>query len=133
MNLTSDALLDRFYAALKAADAEALARCVDADFELHWQGTGSIPWAGRWLGVAGLLGFFERLNQHVQVLEVERLHSLSNDEVTVVLLRGRWQIRRSGEQITAMAANVFALANGRIRSYTVLNNTAAFAEGLKLG
>ena len=81
----------------------------------------------------GLLGFFKLLNQHVQVLDVERLHSLSNDEVTVVLLRGRWQIRRSGEQITAMAANVFSLASGRIRSYTVLNNTAAFAEGLKLG
>ena len=81
----------------------------------------------------GLLGFFDVLNQHVQVLDVERLHSLSNDEITVVVLRGRWQIRRSGEEITAMAANVFSLAHGRIRSYTVLNNTAAFAEALAAG
>jgi hypothetical protein len=133
VNMTDDALLDQFYAAIKVAGAEALTRCVDAGFELHWQGTSSIPWAGRWRGVDGLLGFFEVLHQHVQLLDVERLHSLSNDEVTVVVLRGRWQIRRSGEEITAMAANVFSLANGRIRSYTVLNNTAAFAGALAAG
>jgi hypothetical protein len=131
--MSNDSLLDQFYAAIKAADAEALTLCVDAEFELHWQGTRSIPWAGSWRGVQGLLGFFKLLNQHVQVLDVERLHSLSNDQVTVVLLQGRWQIRQSGEQITAMAANVFSLANGRIRSYTVLNNTAAFAEALSAG
>jgi uncharacterized protein len=131
--MTADSLLDQFYAAIKAADTEALARCVDTDFVLHWQGTGSIPWAGSWRGVAGLLDFFKRLDQHVQVLEIERLHSLSNDQVTVVLLRGRWQTRQTGEQITAMAANVFTLANGRILAYTVLNNTAAFADALKLG
>lgn len=123
-------LLDRFYAALKAADATALAQCVHDEFELDWQGTARIPWAGVWRGVDGLLAFFKTLDAHVQVLDVQRLHSVGSDAATFVLLRGRWRMRRDGVEITALAANVFEFADGRIRRYTVLNNTAAFAEAL---
>ena len=128
--MSANTLLDSFYAAIKAADAPALAQCVQPDFKLHWQGTPSIPWAGDWQGVDGLLAFFKLLDQHILVLDVQRLHTLSNDQVTVVVLKGRWKTRASGVELSAMAANVFEFADGKIRSYTVLNNTAAFAEAL---
>ena len=128
--MTHESLLENFYAALKAADAQALARCVDAGFELNWQGTPAIPWAGVWKGVDGLLQFFGILNQHVEVLEVTRLHTLSGAELTFVLLQGRWRLRTNGKELSALAANVFTFHAGTIRSNTVLNNTAAFAEAL---
>jgi uncharacterized protein len=55
--------LDRFYAAIKSGDATALAACVHPNFELDWQGSTAIPWAGQWKGSAGLLEFFSTLNQ----------------------------------------------------------------------
>lgn len=123
-------VLDRFYAALKALSAEQLADCVTDDFILEWQGSPAIPWAGTWRGVEGLLAFVKALNEHLEILEVQRIRQLADEEVTLVLLRGHWRIRATGREVRAMACNVFAIEGGRIVAYTVLNNTAAFAEAL---
>lgn len=125
--------LDNFYGALKALDAQALSRCVTEDFELLWQGTADIPWAGSHAGVAGLLAFVSTLNQHVEVLDVQRLHTLQDATVTVVILRGQWRMRRTGRVLRALAANVLTLREGRIASYVVLNDSATFAAELALG
>jgi uncharacterized protein len=127
----SATLLDRFYAAIKAADAAALADCVHPDFLLHWQGSTAIPWAGDWRGTDGLLRFFAILNQHVEVLDVQRLHTLQDGATTMVLLQGHWRLRASGKEIKALAANVFTFEAERVRSYTVLNHTQAFADALR--
>lgn len=123
-------LLDRFYAALRALSATELMECVSDDFLLDWQGTPAIPWAGQWRGVDGLLAFVGALNAHVEILEVQRLHMLEGDGVTVVVLRGHWRLKATGREVRAMAANLLTLSGGRVQSYTVLNNTAAFAEAL---
>lgn len=125
---TPSALLDRFYQAIQAADAAALSQCVHPEFRLDWQGTAGIPWAGQWQGVAGLLDFFATLNRHIAVVAVERLHVLANDDVTLVVLRGHWRNHATGKEVHAQAANVFTFADGLIHSYTVINNSAAFAE-----
>ena len=124
------ATLDAFYAALKALSASDLAACVAPDFVLDWQGTPSIPWAGTWHGVDGLMSFVKELNARVEVLEVQRLHQLQDPSVTVVVLRGHWRLKATGREIRATACNLFTFEGAKIRTYTVLNNTAAFAEGL---
>ena len=123
-------LLDRFYSALRALSATDLRECIADDFTLDWQGTDSIPWAGQWRGVQGLINFVEKLNANVEILEVQRIHTLEQDEVVVVVLRGHWRIKATELEIRAMAANLFTFSGERIRSYTVLNYTAAFAEAL---
>ena len=128
--MNPDELLQKFYAGIKAADAKSLATCVHVDFELNWQGTEAIPWAGVWKGVNGLLAFFQKLNEYVEVLQVDRLHTVSSGDATFVLLKGSWRLRRNRHELSALAANVFTFQAGLIASYTVLNNTAAFAEGL---
>lgn len=125
-----NALLDRFYTALRALSTSELALCVADDFVLDWQGTASIPWAGQWRGVPGLLTFVEKLNSNLEILDVQRIHELEQGTVTVVVLKGHWRIKASGHEIRAMAANLFTFSGERIQSYTVLNNTAAFAEAL---
>jgi uncharacterized protein len=128
--MTNAELLDKYYAAIKAGDAQQIEQCVDSSFELNWQGSDSIPWAGRWKGVVGLQKFFGILNQHLEVLEINRLHMLSDATVTMTVLEGHWRMKSNGKEIRAKAGNVFTFANGRIASYTVLNNSAAFAESL---
>jgi ketosteroid isomerase-like protein len=123
-------LLDSFYAAIKSGDAPALAQCVHANFELDWQGSAAIPWSGRWQGSAGLLEFFKILNTHIEVLEVQRLHEFSDASVTVIVLQGRWRSKARGVNITAKASNLFTFEDGKVRSYTVMNNSAAFAEAI---
>ena len=123
-------VLDRFYSALRQLSASDLASCVTEDFTLEWQGTDAIPWAGRWVGVEGLLDFVRKLQAHLEILDVEQTHRIEHGEATVVLLKGRWRIRSTHGEVQAMAANIFTFAGGRIRSYTVLNNSAAFAEAL---
>ena len=123
-------LLDRFYAALRALSAPELSSCVTENFVLDWQGTDSIPWAGQWQGVAGLLAFVGELNSSLEILDVQRTHVLEQGSTTVVVLKGRWRIKASGKEVQATAANLFTFAGGRIQSYTVLNNSAAFAEAL---
>lgn len=124
------ALLDRFYAALKALSPEQLSACVSEDFVLNWQGSDAIPWAGTWRGVDGLLAFVDRLNAHLEILSVERLQQLNDGQTCMVLLRGHWRLKATGKEVQAMACNVFSVEGDRICAYTVLNNTVAFAEGL---
>ena len=124
-------LLDRFYSALKALSREDLAACVTEDFVLDWQGTNAIPWAGRWQGVQGLLDFVEKLNAEIEILDVQRLHLVEASDVTVVVLSGRWRAKRTDREVRATAANLFTFSKGLVSSYTVLNNTAAFAEALQ--
>jgi uncharacterized protein len=124
--------LDRFYAALKALSAADLAACVSDDFVLNWQGTASIPWAGMWNGVEGLLSFVSALEAHVAILDVQRLHQLQDGVAIAVILRGHWRLKATGREVTAVACNLFTFAGGKIGSYTVINNTAAFAEAMTL-
>ncbi len=130
--MSNAALLDRFYASIKSGDAAALADCVHPNFELNWQGSPAIPWAGHWNGSEGLLKFFQILNQHIEVLEVKRLHEFSNALVTVIVLQGSWRTKARGLAINAMASNLFTFEDGRVKSYTVMNNSAAFADAIQV-
>ena len=123
-------LLDSFYAALRRLSTENLASLVTPDFVLNWQGTQVIPWAGEWVGPEGLLRFVRVLNANLQILSIKPLHTLHGTECSVVVLEGHWRVPATGAEVRAKAANVFTFTGGRIASYTVLNNTAAFAQAL---
>jgi uncharacterized protein len=126
--MTNAELLDNYYDAIKRGDSSALAMCISPGFVLNWQGSARIPWAGVWNGVEGVQKFMAILGQYLEVLEIVRLHTFTDSEVTVSVLKGRWRMKASGTEITALASNLFTFAAGRISSYTVMNNSAAFAE-----
>jgi ketosteroid isomerase-like protein len=123
-------LLDSFYSALRKLSAEDLTKLVAPEFVLNWQGTKAIPWAGEWVGPQGLLRFVEALNSKLEILSVKPLHTLHGSQCSVVVLEGHWRVLTSRAEVRAKAANVFTFEGGRIASYTVLNNTAAFVEAL---
>jgi ketosteroid isomerase-like protein len=123
-------LIDAFYAGVRQRDTAALAQLVTSDFELNWQGSNDIPWAGRWSGVQGLMQFFVRLNEHVEIVTMEPMHALADGQIAIVILRGAWRVAGGPALVEATAANVFTFAQGRISKYMVLNDTALFARAL---
>ncbi len=129
--MTNEQLLSQYYSAIKEGDPSKIEACITPDFVLHWQGNNQIPWAGQWQGVQGLKTFFAHLNQHIDVLSVERLHQFDGDGVTIIILNGHWRHKQSGKEISAIAANLFEFKEGRISTYTVMNNSAAFADTLR--
>jgi ketosteroid isomerase-like protein len=124
--------VDAFYAGIRSNDVAALAALVSEDFTLVWQGVPSIPWAGVWKGVPGLLEFFACLNAHIEVVSIEQVRAMSEFDCTVVLLRGHWRVRTSGVELEALAANMFEFELGKIKRYTVMNNSAAFDRALEV-
>ena len=77
-----------------------------------------------------LLDFVTLLNTNLEILEVQRLHTLVQESVAVGVIKGHWRVKRTSIEVRATAANLFTFAAGKIQSYTVLNNTAAFLEAL---
>jgi hypothetical protein len=51
-------------------------------------------------------------------------------ECSVVILEGHWKLVTTGVEVRALAANVFTCSNDLVASYTVLNNSGAFAQAL---
>ena len=123
-------LIDHFYSAIRSGDVATITQCIHADFTLNWQGSSHIPWAGTWKGVDGLLDFFAKLNEHVDVLDVSVEQSLDNKDISIVILQGKWRMCADKALIEASAANLFTFQDERIAGYTVINDSEAFANAL---
>ena len=127
----TQALLDRWYAAVRAGDAEALSAVVTDDVVLLWNADPArVPWAGTHVGVAEVSAFFRALGEKVEVVSVTPVYRLDAGEAAVVVLEGQWRTRRGGRLINARACNVFRFRDGRIASYEVYNDSGRFAEAL---
>ena len=123
-------LIEQFYEGIRENNSAKLSACVHAQFELIWQGSTDIPWSGRWRGVSGLEEFFSILGTHVEVVSISVAHEVSDQDITIVVLNGQWLVRPNATEISATAANIFAFEDERIRSYTVINDSEAFAKAL---
>jgi uncharacterized protein (TIGR02246 family) len=127
----TQALIDRWYAAVRSGDATALASVVTEDVELLWNGDPArLPWAGRHAGVEAVLAFFRKLGEHIEVVAVSQVYRLDAGEAVIVVLEGEWRVRGHASSIRARACNVFRFREGRISSYEVYNDSGRFADAL---
>jgi ketosteroid isomerase-like protein len=125
----SQALIDRWYTAVRSGEAAALASVVTEDVELLWNGDPArLPWAGSHRGIDAVLAFFRKLGEHIEVVSVSQLYRLDAGEA--VVLEGEWRVRGHASSIRARACNVFRFRQGRISSYGVYNDSGRFADAL---
>jgi hypothetical protein len=124
-------VLDRWYAAIRSADAEALAAAASPDVVVRWNGPPDrIPWAGEHPGVAAAGAFFRTIGMHLEVLSVVPVERVAEGDRVVIILAGRWRVRSNGRLVEARAANLFTLREGRVAGYEVFPDSAAFAAAL---
>lgn len=127
----SDAILDRWYAALKAGDAAALAAVTTEDVTVRWNGpVGVVPWAGLWEGRTKVMTFFKRVAEHLEILALDTVQRIDGKDGAAIVLEGRWRVRATGEELSVRAANVFRFEDGRVASYEVYPDSYSFAKAL---
>ena len=128
----TQALIDRWYAAVRSGDAADLASVVTEDVELLWNGDPArLPWAGRHQGIEAVLAFFRKLGEHIEVISVSPVYRVDAGEAVVVVLEGEWRVRGQTSSIRARACNVFRFRQDRIASYEVYNDSGRFADALE--
>ena len=127
----TQALIDRWYAAVRSGDAGDFASVVTGDVELLWNGDPArLPWAGSHRGIEAVLAFFRTLGEHIEVISVSQLYRLDAGEAVIVVLEGEWRVRGRAASIRARACNVFRFRQDRISSYEVYNDSGRFADAL---
>jgi uncharacterized protein len=125
------ALLDRWFAAVRAGDEAAFAAICTPDVVLFWNGDpATIPWAGTHTGPAGVATFFKTLKVYIEVQQVTLLEVVETGSGALVCLSGRWRVRDSDRIIEARAANILRYRDGRVAAYEVYNDTGRFAAAL---
>ena len=124
-------LLDRWYAALKAGDAAALAAVTTEDVVVRWNApVGLVPWAGVWEGRTKVLTFFRRVAEHLDVLAVEPVFRIAGAEGVAVVLNGHWRVRATGEDLHVRTANIFRFEDGRVAAFEVYPDSYTFAKAV---
>ena len=123
--------LDRYYAALKAGDREALRGVVSDEIEVHYPAPeGLLPWAGDWSGFEGFERFVATVGDHLVIDTVEPLAVHVAGDTVVTVLRGEWTVKATGRKVRTETVNMFTLNDGKIVRYQVFTDTAALGIGL---
>ncbi|MGL4287958.1 MAG: nuclear transport factor 2 family protein [Phreatobacter sp.] len=128
--MSSD-ILDRWYAALKEGDAQALAAVTTEDVSVRWNGpVGVVPWAGLWQGRTKVVTFFKRVGEHLEIVSMTTVHEIKTPEAVALVLDGHWRVRATGEEMQVRAANLFRFEDGRVASYEIYPDSFTFAQAI---
>ena len=131
MSHQTDDILARWYAALKAGDMAAFREVAAPDVMVRWNGPADlIPWAGEHHGVEAVLAFFGKVGAVLEVLSVEPVERLITEGKALIVLKGHWRMRATGQELHLRAANLFTFKDGRVTAYEVFPDSAAFARAL---
>jgi len=123
-------IVQRAYSHYRENTLESIRGLITDDFQWDFVGPASIPWAGQYVGAAGMDRFFERVKAAIDV------EAFEVDEVTgvdgVVVARGssRARFKHSGAAYDARWINLFRLREGKICHLTDLYDTGQIVEAL---
>ena len=127
----TDDILARWYSALKAGDMAAFREIAAPDIMVRWNGPPDlVPWAGEHHGVEAVLAFFGKVGAALEVLGVEPVERLVTDDKALIVLKGHWRVRATGQELYLRAANLFSFRDGQVAAYEVFPDSAAFARAL---
>ena len=127
----SDDILTRWYAALKAGDMAAFRAVAAPDVMVRWNGPADlIPWAGEHHGVEAVLAFFGKVGAALEIVSVEPVERLVTADKALIVLKGHWRVRATGQDLNLRAANLFSFQGGKVAAYEVFPDSAAFVRAL---
>lgn len=127
----SKAVLDKYYAALRAGDYAALEALLAPDVTVRYFGPpGLLPWIGVHEGFEAYKRFLDKVRDALEIVEVAQEAVIAEGEWVIVLGRGRWRAKRTGRDIAVHMTNAFRFEAGRVAEYRVYTDTASFAAAL---
>ena len=132
--MTTAAILDAWYAAIRSGKPESLRAVITDDAYIYWNGDATrIPWAGRHVGADAMMDFFRTLSGLIEVVAVSETGRIVGETHAVVTIQGEWRHKATGRTLNAAACNLFRFRDGRISAYEVYNDTARFDAALHAG
>ena len=127
-----DAILSRWFGAIRAGDVATLRAAATDDVEVRWNGPpGVVPWAGVWTGPEEAARFFGLVGQHLEVSDVVILERIEGTDGVALVIEGSWKIRASGETMRLRAANLLTIRDGKIARFQVYPDSHAYAAALE--
>lgn len=127
----SRAVLDSYYAALRAGDFATLEQLLAPGITVRYFGPpGLLPWVGVHEGFEGYKRFLTMVRDALEIIAVTQEAVVAEGDWVVVLGRGHWRAKRTARDIVVSMTNAFRFENGKIAEYRVYTDTAAFAAAL---
>ena len=124
----TEAVLERYYAALQAGDVQGMKDVVSEDIEVIYQDAdGLLPWGGTWSGFDKFREFLATVAEHLVIESVQPLERLFDQDTAIIVLRGVWTSRETERRVEARVVNIFKVRSGKVAQYQVFPDTAAFA------
>lgn len=128
----TEATLTNYYSAMKSGDRDAMREVVSADIIVTYHDAIDIlPWGGVWEGFEGFQDFLSVVADHLVIESVVPRETFIDGSTVIVVLEGKWLVRATGKRAKAVVVNIFTMAEGRIASYQVFPDSAAFGIALE--
>lgn len=123
--------VDEYLRCIREGDREGLRDVLSAHIEVRYFGPRELPWAGIFRGLRGFDDFVGRVLENLEILEGAELERIVEGGKLVVIGRARWRMRSTGRELRARSVTVFGVEEGKVVSYHVHTDTAAFVQALK--
>ncbi len=112
-------------------DMPAVMAALDKNVVWTSDGDGCAPWAGRWLGKAGVAGYFAALATSCEVLTYDIERILADGEWVTLLATIRVRYVGDGLERQYAKVDIMRLVNGRVVEFREFYDTASMVCDLE--
>ena len=126
---TNKALVQRGYALFQAGDIEHLVELFTDD--IVWAAIDSeyVPYAGIYNGKDGVVEFFTKLGQSIEIERFEPLTFIAEGDQVAVEGTSASTVRSTGSHVANRWMHVFTMRDGKICRLTQYDDSAAIVAG----
>lgn len=122
------------YAAFGRGDVPGILELLAEDVDWYFNGRPEdIPFAGRWQGREGMIGFFQTVGETCEVLSFGPNEVIALGEHVLSLGHERVRVRATGQEFETEWAHLFSVASGQVVRLREFYDTAVMARAFLAG
>ena len=126
---TNKALAQRGYALFKAGDIKNLVELCTDDIVWSAIDSESVPYSGIYKGKEGVVEFFTKLSQAIEIERFEPSTFIAEGDQVAVEGTSTSTVRSTGSPVANRWMHVFTMRNGKICRLTQYDDSAAIIAG----
>jgi ketosteroid isomerase-like protein len=113
------------YQMYQAGNIDGLLQLFEDDIEWIGMPTESVPFSGTYHGKQGVAQFFVDMDQALEVQEFTPQQFIAEDDKVVVVGKGKWSVKTTGQSYESPWVHVFTVRDGKIALFQQFSDTAA--------